>query len=216
MAWALLSASFLASAVQAADVKPTPTVSVTGNGSVGVVSMSGGEIKVGLTPDEVRALEKATAKDAVALLTPILARINSQIAQLAGTAREDKIALGVAEAFLATIKGKRIPTSEWSVEFGEATRNYLRLGTNIEATPVTSEKIKDLVSRADAARKLGKFDEADATLAEAADLATQDAQRIQQQAVSSTRQAASLYVSRASLAFTRLERSQAATLLEKA
>ena len=214
-AWALLSALLLAPALHAADVKPTG-VTVSGSGSVGIGSMTGGEIKIGLTPDEVKALEKATAREAVALLTPILTRINAQITQLAGSAREDKIALGVAEAFLATIKGKKIPTSEWSVEFGEATRNYLRLGTSIEATPVTSDRIKDLVSRADSARKLSKFDEADAALAEAAELATQDAQRIQQQALTSTRQAASLHASRANLAFTRLERGQGALLLEKA
>ena len=214
-AWALVAGCLLASAAHAADAK-APGVTVTGSGNVGIGSMSGGQINIGLRPDEVQALQKATAKEAVALLAPILTRINAQIAQHTGTAREDKIALGVAEAFLATIKGKKIPTSDWSVEFGEAARNYLRLGASIEATPVTSDRIKVLVGRADTARKLGQFDQADTALSEAADLATQDAQRIQQQALASTRQAASLYASRANLAFTRLERSQGASLLEKA
>ena len=214
-AWALVAGCLLASAAHAADAK-APGVSVTGSGNVGIGSMSGGQINIGLRPDEVQALQKATAKEAVALLAPILTRINAQIAQHTGTAREDKIALGVAEAFLATIKGKKIATSDWSVEFGEAARNYLRLGASIEATPVTSDRIKVLVGRADMARKLGQFDQADTALSEAADLATQDAQRIQQQALASTRQAASLYASRANLAFTRLERSQGASLLEKA
>ncbi len=214
-AWLLVGASLFAGLVHGADGKPAG-VTVTGAGNIGIGSMSGGEINIGLTPDEVKALEKATARQAAALLAPILTRINEQIARLAGTVRADKIALGVAEAFLATIKGKKVPISEWSVEFGEATRNYLRLGTSIEATPFTSSTIKDLVSRADAARKQGKFDEADAALAEAVELATQDAQRTQQQAVTSTRQAASLYVSRANLAFTRLDRSQGASLLELA
>ncbi len=213
--WALLGTALLASALHAAEVKPA-VVTVTGSGSVGIGSMTGGEIKLGLTPDEVRALQKATAKETVALLTPILARINAQIAMLQGAARDDKIALGVAEAFLATIKGKKVPTGDWSVEFGEAARNYLRLGASIEATPVTSDKIKDLVSRADTARKQARFDEADASLAEAAELATTDALSKQQQALESTRQAASLHVSRARLAFTRLQRAQGAALLEKA
>ena len=215
LAWVVAGSLSLATALHAAGDK-APGVAVTGSGNVGIGSMTGGEINIGLKPDEVQALQKATAKEAVVLLTPILTRINAQIAQLSGKAREDKIALGVAEAFLATIKGKKIPTNEWSVEFGEAARNYLRLGTSIEATPVTSDKIKDLVARADAARKLGKFDEADTALTEAAELAVQDAQRIQQQALASTRQAASLYASRANLAFTRLERNQGASLLEKA
>ena len=214
-AWALVAGCLLANAAHAADAK-APGVTVTGSGNVGIGSMSGGQINIGLRPDEVQALQKATTKEAVALLAPILTRINAQIAQHTGTAREDKIALGVAEAFLATIKGKKIPISDWSVEFGEAVRNYLRLGASIEATPVTSDRIKVLVGRADTARKLGQFDQADTALSEAADLATQDAQRIQQQALASTRQAASLYASRANLAFTRRERSQGASLLEKA
>ena len=212
---ALVCASFLTPVSQAADTSHAG-VTLSGPGSVGVYSMSGGEIKIGLTPDEVKALEKTTAKEAVVLLTPILTRINAQIAQLADTRREDKIALGVAEAFLATIKGKKIPTSEWSVEFGEATRSYLRLGASIEATPVTSERIGALVSRADAMRRKGDFAEADAVLAEAAEMATKDAEQVQQRALTSARQAASLYASRANLAFARLERRQGAIFLERA
>lgn len=206
---------FFAPAAHSADAK-APQVTVTGSGNLGIGSMTGGQVNIGLTPAEVQALQSATAKESVALLAPILKRINGQIARLTGSTAEDKIALGVAEAFLATIKGKKIPTSEWSVEFGAAARNYLRLGASIEATPVTSEKIKELVSRADAARKLGQFDEVDTVLAEATELATHDAQRIRQHALTATRQAASLYASRANLAFTRLDRRQGATLLEKA
>ena len=191
-------------------------VTVSGAGSAGIGVMNGGEINVGFTPDEIKALQKASAKDSAALLMPILTRINAQIAQLVGGAQEDKIALGVAEQFLATVKDKKIPISEWSVEFAELTRSYLRFGANIKATPVTSVSIKELVNRADAQRKLGGFDAADSALAEAAELATQDAKRIQRQAIESTRQAASLDVSRANLAFTRLEHSKGALLLQNA
>ena len=205
--WVLVGASLLASATRAADV------TVSGSGSLGIGSMSGGTVNLGLTPQEARALAGATGQELLKQLTAIVQRIN---AKPDANAREDKLSIGVAQTFLAAIKGKNVPQADWPVVFGELIGQYRQLGARIEATPVTSDSIKALVSQADAARQRGQFDQADAALAQAAELATQDAQRIAQQAQESTRQAASLHASRATLAFTRLERSQGAALLEKA
>jgi tetratricopeptide (TPR) repeat protein len=191
----------------AADVK------VEGAGNVGIGQMTGGTVNVGLTPQEAKNLSTATGQELIKQLNAIVARFN---AQATAGSRDDKISLGVAEAFLATLKGKKVAQTEWPVVFGELTREYLQLGDRIKATPVTSEAIKGLVAQADAARKLGEFDKADVLLARAAHMATEDAQRIQQQALESTRQAASLTASRATLALTRLDRKLAASLFEKA
>ena len=211
-AWVLVSASLLANVSHAAESK-AGDVTVSGSGNVGIGSMSGGTVNLGLTTQEARALAGATGQELLKQLAAIVQRIN---AKPDANAREDKLSIGVAQTFLAAIKGKNVPQADWPVVFGELIGQYRQLGARIEATPVTRDSIKALVSQADAARKLGQFDQADAALARAAEIATQDAQRIAQQAQESTRQAASLYASRATLAFTRLERSQGAALLEKA
>ena len=188
-------------------------MTVTESGSVGIGSISAGTVNLGLTPLEGRALAEAAGRELIEQLTVIVQRIN---AEPDASARQDKISLGVAQTFLAAIKGKDVPQADWPVVFGELIGRYQQLGLSIDAIPVTSERIKALVDQADAARKLGEFDQADAALAQAAEIATQDAERIAQQAQVSTRQAASLNVLRARLAFTRLERRQGAALLEKA
>ena len=116
----------------------------------------------------------------------------------------------MVEGFLAAVKGKKVPQDEWSVVFGELTRQYLQLGERIATTPVTSDKIKQLVARADAERKLGELEKADRLLEEAETQAIADAGALKQQARESSRQAASLLAFRASLAFTRLERERGA------
>ncbi len=205
--WLMVCAALVASAAPAADV------TVSGSHNVGIGTMNGGTVQLGLTPQEVQALATATGKELEKQLTAIAKRLN---ARPDANARRDSISLGVVEAFLMNTKGKKIPQDEWSAVFREMTRDYFQLGAQIAATPVTSDKIKHLVSKADAARKIGQFDEADRWLAEAADIAILDAQRVEQQALESKRQAASLLASRATLAFTRLERRQGAALLEKA
>ena len=200
-------------AVLAASAAPAADVTVSGSHNVGIHTMSGGTVQLGLTPQEAQSLATATGKELIKQLTAIVQRIN---ARPDANARQDNLSLGAAEAFLATIKGKSVPQNEWPAVFGEIIRQYFQLGVQIEATPVTSDKIKHLVSQADAARKRGQFDEADRWLAEAADIAILDAQRVEQQALESKRQAASLLASRATLAFTRLEWRQGAALFEKA
>jgi hypothetical protein len=91
-------------------------------------------------------------------------------AVLIGTARSRE------EGFLlATVKGKSVDQSDWPQVFGELTGQYLELGARIAATPMTSDRIKDLVAKADAARRQGQLDEAGTLLVEATDLALRDA-----------------------------------------
>lgn len=190
-----------------------PDVRVTGTGNVGIAYMSGGTVQVGLSPQEAEALAKVTGQELTRQLTLIVKRINTQ--QRAKN-NEQAISLGVVQSFLATIKGKRVPQADWPQVFGELTRQFLELGARISATPVTSEQIKQLVARADEARKVGKLSEADVQLEQAEILAIQDARRFRQQVLESNRQVASLLASRASLAFTQLERERGASLLLRA
>jgi hypothetical protein len=142
-----------------------------GAGNVGIGSLSGGTVNLGLTRQEAKALAAATGQELVRQLTMVVQRLN---AGPNAKDQRDKISLGAAEAFLAAIKGKKVPQAEWPEVFGELLRQYLQLGSRIEATPVTGDRIKALVARADSARKLGNFDAADALLAEAADISAQD------------------------------------------
>ena len=196
----------------AADAKPS-NVTVSGAGNIGIGTMSGGTVNLGLTPQEAKDLATATGQEVAKQLANVVKRLNTKPDR---QLEADKLSLGVAEAFLATLKGKKVPQSEWAQVFGELAREYLQLGARIQATPVTSDQIKDLVNQADEARKRGQFDKADAKLAEAAEIALQDAQRIQEQARESIRQAASLNASRATLALTQLQRTRGATLFEMA
>ena len=193
-----------------AVAQQVPSVNVPGHGSVGIGSMTGGTVQLGLTPQEAQALAKATGQELVRQLTSITDRLAQKIAAQQGGAQKQSISIGVVEGFLAAVKGKKVPQDEWSVVFGELTRQYLQLGERIATTPVTSDKIKQLVARADAERKLGELEKADRLLEEAETQAIADAGALKQQARESSRQAASLLASRASLAFTRLERERGA------
>ena len=199
-----------------AVAQQVPSVNVPGHGSVGIGSMTGGTVQLGLTPQEAQALAKATGQELVRQLTSITDRLAQKIAAQQGGAQKQSISIGVVEGFLAVVKGKKVPQDEWSVVFGELTRQYLQLGERIATTPVTSDKIKQLVARADAERKLGELEKADRLLEEAETQAIADAGALKQQARESSRQAASLLASRASLAFTRLERERGAQLLDRA
>lgn len=189
-------------------------VSVTGSGSVGVQTMTGGNITVvGITASEAKALAAATGQELLTRLDALVRRINSQFAD---RARADQLSLGVVQGFLATVKGKQIPLQDWPITFGELTRQYLTLGEQIQATPITSDSLRRLISDADVARRSGQLQLADELLAQAVELATQDALKQAEAARLANRQAASLLASRAALAFLRLDRERAATLLERA
>src|SRR3989344_1253745 len=189
-------------------------VTVTGSGSVGVGQMTNSTINLGLTPKEAQALAKATAQEQTKILKAIVDRVINQ--SYNDKSKEQAELLALVQGFLSIVKGKQVPTDDWPQTFQELMRQFLTLGERLQAMPVTSDKIKQLVSEADAARRALQLEQADQLLAKAGNLAIEDAKTKQAQAKASTRQSASIMVSRATLAFTRLERIQGALLLEEA
>jgi hypothetical protein len=143
------------------------------------------------------------------LLRKFVADLNRQTERAAFTE-------GAVVQFLGTLTRRQVPPGEWQQALGEITRRYLELEARMAAIPVTSDRIKSLVDRAEAARMAGRFDEADSLLGEAALAAIDDARRLKDQARSASRQAASVLASQASLALTRFDRAKGARLLVKA
>ena len=195
-------------------------VTVSGSGSVGVNQMSGGTIQIGVTLAQLDAAVKASGAEQLRLLREIAAKINAAAANASARpsakAPADEFSATIVHGFLATVVGKKVPENEWPRVFNELANRFLEAGSRIAATPVTSDQIKQLVARADAARKAGDLDKADALLEEAEKQAIADAGNRKEQWRESNRQAASLLASRASLAFARLERQKGAELLERA
>lgn len=188
-------------------------VRVDGHGNVGIVQMTGGTVNMGLTADEARDLAKATAREQQAVLERIVARLNTKLME---DMKAQALSMGVVRTFLATVKGKDIPEAEWPAVFGELIRNFLILGERIQATPITSDVIKHLVDDADRARARGDLDTADTLLARAEAQALDDAYTKREQALQSSRQAASLLASRAQIAFLKLDHVGGAGLLVRA
>lgn len=85
-----------------------PHVTVSGSSNVGIGSMSGGMVNLGLSPLEAKALATSTGQELLKHLGAIVQRLNA--GQTAG-GRAENISLGVVEAFLATLKGKKVPQS---------------------------------------------------------------------------------------------------------
>ena len=187
-------------------------VAANGNCNVAAGNVSGGNITIqcGLTPEDAKALARADKNVAAQnrILNEILARLKQQ--------PKTDFSLGVVQAFLATIKGKQIPVEKWPETFGELSRDYLKLGAELKAIPVTSDAVKQLVERADEARKKGDLTLTDSLLQKAIELSSADARKKRDDAKASAHQTAQLLESRASVAFTRLERFQGARLLEEA
>ncbi len=185
---------------------------VNGNCNATVGSVSGGNITIqcGLTPEDAKALARADKNSAAhnRILNEILARLKQQ--------PKTDFSLGVVQVFLATIKGKQIPVEKWPETFGELSRDYLKLGAELKAIPVTSDAVKQLVERADDARKKGDLEQTDSLLQQAIELSSTDARKKRDDAKASAHQTAQLLESRASVAFTRLDRFQGARLLEEA
>ena len=80
--------------------------------------MNGGTVQMGLTREDAAALARASGEELVKQLARITERISAQI----GLVRSQSIALGVVEGFLASIKGRSVPESEWPEVFGELAR----------------------------------------------------------------------------------------------
>ena len=195
-------------------------VSVTGTGNVGVGSMSGGTINIGLTKAQLEAALKATGAEQVRLVSKLVDELNAANAKLSPQSSTkppaDDFNATIVHGFLATVVGKKVPEGDWPRVFNELANRFLETGSLIAATPVTSDVIKALVASADAARKAGNFDKADAQLELAEKQAIKDAADRKEQWRESNRQAASLLASRGSLALTRLERRKGAELLQRA
>jgi tetratricopeptide (TPR) repeat protein len=202
-AWLGLGLAGDAVVCRAADVH----VNANGSNNLVVGEMLGGTINnIGPTPREIQSIAKAGGGEAVRLLQASMQRV---IAQLDSKHREEGFSLGLAQQFLNTVRGKNVALADWSQTFADLTRHYLAIGDQIDATPLSSTPIKELVGRADAARKRGQLAEADALLDKATQLALEETRKIQEQV-------AGLMVSRANLALTQLDRPKGATLLERA
>ena len=150
--------------------------------------MSGGTINNGFTAEQVQALLKAQGKQHDELLSKIVADLNKEAKRTAYTE-------GAVLEFVKTLTRRRVPPGEWQQALDEIRQRYLELETRLSAIPVTSEQIKVLVARAEAARRAGRFDEADRLLGEAVQMARADARRLKEQFRASSRQAASVLAS---------------------
>ena len=181
--------------------------SVTGSNHVTVGGK--GTINTSLSQEQVATLLKAQGQQRDELLRKIVADLNQQAQRAAYTE-------GSVRQFVETLTRRQVPPGEWQQALGEIMRRYLELETRLSAIPVTSEQIKALVARAEAARLAGGFDEADRLLGEAVQMARADARRLKEQFRASRRQAASVLASRASLALTRLDRQNGVRLLVEA
>ena len=199
-------------------------VSVTGTGNVGVGRMSGGTINIGTTKAQLEATLKAAVKASGAeqarLMRKLASDLNAAAAKLSahssGNPPFDDFNATIVHGFLATVVGKKVPEGDWPRVFNELANRFLETGSRIAATPVTSNTIKALVASAEAARKAGDFDKADAQLELAEKQAINDAADRKEKWRESNRQAANLLAARGSLALTRLERRKAAELLQRA
>ena len=195
-------------------------VSVTGTGNVGVGSMSGGTINIGLTKAELEAALKARGAEQTRLMRKLADDLNAAAATLSSQSSTkppaDDFNATIVHGFLATVVGKKVPEGDWPRVFNELANQFFEAGSRIAATPVTSDAIKALVTAADAARIAGDYDKADAQLEMAEKQAIKDAADRKAQWRESNRQAASLLASRGSLALLRLERRKGAELLQRA
>ena len=183
--------------------------SVSGSNNVGVGVMSGGTIINGFTAEQMQALLKAQGKQRDELMHKLMAALNQQAQRAAYTEAS-------VQQFVVILTRRQVPPGELQQALGEITRRYLELETRLSTIPVTSEQIKALVARAEAARRAGRFDEADRLLGEAVQMARADARRLKEQFRASSRQAASVLASQASLALTRLDRDNGVRLLVEA
>ena len=204
----------------AAASTPPPTVNVPGAGSVGVGVTSGGTINIGVSPQELKAAFDAAKRGDEPQYRDLANKLNALNAKVGALAASkpaaDEFSATIVHGFLATVVGKKVAESDWPRVFNELAGRFLEAGSRIASTPVTSDTIKQVVARADAARRSGDLEQADRLLEQAESQAVADADRRKQAFRESSRQAASLLASRASLAFTRLERETGAALLERA
>jgi hypothetical protein len=122
-----------------ADPAASAQVTVTGQG-VGVSQMNGGTIQTGLSREEVAAITKATVEELVRKLTPrILGRSFAQ----QGWVYRQSTSIGVVEAFLANVKGRKIPQDQWPQAFAELTWQCLHLPSSERDAATASTEVSE-------------------------------------------------------------------------
>jgi len=123
---------------------PAAGIDVSGSGA-GISQMYGGTVQLGLTPEDVTALAKATGNELVRQCALISQRVSAEVA----LTQTQSVSIGVVEGFLATIKGRKIPQDEWPEVFGELTRQYLQAGEQRPTSPGVRVVAGELVGQAD-------------------------------------------------------------------
>ncbi len=194
------------------------TQTVSGNSNVVAGSITNSTIQIIPSPELAGLIKQAeqhlNGNDKE--LKTLLLQIQQLLGQQLAAQGQQAVSVGAVQTFLATIKGKQVPPEEWPQTFAELTRQFFKLGQEIQAIPATSEEIKALLTRAETARQAGDLAEADRLLASASTLADQafDAQELQYR--QAARQSAAVLASRGTLALTRLEREAGARFLVQA
>lgn len=206
----LVCAALLTGALHAA------AVNVTGTGNIGIGVINGGVNQFGLTDEQLRQLMKATGRDQARLISELVNKMNAQAAREVSGAKQAAFTEGVVRQFLATLLGKQIAPNDYPQAFGDLTRRFLDLETQIKAIPVVSDKVGELISKVEKAKQAGRFDEADLLLAQAVDAALAYASQAQVEMSAANRRVARILAARGSLALLRLERDLGAELLFKA
>ena len=190
------------------------TVQVSGTNNVGVGSMSGGSIFIGLTEQSARKLADDAGRRTAEVVVRDLKRERAAL-EARGDARSD---IRVIETFLVTVVGKKVPRQDWPEAFGQLARQWVELGERLGAasSPDSPEQIKRLIRRAQEAWRVGSLGEADALLAQATQVASDTQRRYIAQVQTMQWQLATLLASRANVALTRLEWTQGASMMEEA
>lgn len=195
---------------------PAPSaaqVNVSGTGNAGVNLMYGGVIQVGLNDAQIRALLQAQGKAQETLLRQIAieqaASYNLQVQRAAFTE-------GAVQQFLSILVQRQVPQGQWPQVLGGIARRYLELEGRMGTIPATTDKVKAVIRQADAARVAGRFDDAEALLAQCTEIALEEARNSKARALAASRQAAAVLASQASLALVRQDRDKAARLLIQA
>ncbi len=189
---------------------PSAAASAVNSGTMSGGTVNNGTITNGPSDDLILRLFAAQGEQHEKLLHEVAARLNTKAGE------EQAFSEGAVQSFFNTLLNKNIPRDQWPQAFGEITRHYLELQARIAAIPASDDATRQRLDQAEAARKSGALEEADRLLEQAADAALHELQSIQGQARDTARQAAAIHASRASLAQTRLDWPQAATLYQQA
>ena len=202
----LLAWTLIASGVQA-------QTTASGAGSIAIGTMSGGAVNMGLSAGDVERLFKARGNEQARLIKDLVERLNQQVHREAFT-------VSAVQQFVLTIDRKHVPQAQLAEALADITRRYLELESRLASIQVTSDQIKALVARAEAARRSGQFDEAEGLLDDASEQSLREFRAAKAKATEMESQAAQIKSAQASLALMQLNRAnrfeRAAQWLEEA